>query len=296
MKYLMTAAMALALAAGAASVRADPQDNNGDQHQSQGGHNGGQGQGGGQGGGQGQQGHHHDSTGGQHGAQGQSSVQGQSGGHGQSGGQGQSGGVTGAYGRVITGVVVPRHHDTVQSYGGEGSQGGQENGHNGRGGQSFNGEQGSNGAVAGVDVHRHHEGGALYYNGGQGGEGQNEHSSGASHYGWTGALPGQNHDLRDRDRGRDWFDTREFPREFRAEHRFHDHDDYGYPPGWYARTWFFGNFLPFGWYTSDYYLTYWDYDLPEPPIGCEWIREGHDALLVDVWTGRVVSVYSGIFW
>ena len=36
--------------------------------------------------------------------------------------------------------------------------------------------------------------------------------------------------------------------------------------------------------------------MPYPPIGCEWVRVGNDALLVDIWTGRVVAVYYGLFW
>jgi len=71
---------------------------------------------------------------------------------------------------------------------------------------------------------------------------------------------------------------------------------YRYPSGWYARTWSFGDYLPYGWYTPSYYLDYWRYALPQPPIGCEWIRVGDDAVLVDVWSGQVLSVYYDLFW
>ena len=61
--------------------------------------------------------------------------------------------------------------------------------------------------------------------------------------------------------------------------------------------WDFGDFLPWGWYSPEYYISDWyDFGLPPPPIGCEWIAEGNDALLVDVWTGEILSVYRGIFW
>jgi Ni/Co efflux regulator RcnB len=33
-----------------------------------------------------------------------------------------------------------------------------------------------------------------------------------------------------------------------------------------------------------------------PPVGCEWIRVGDDAVLVDVWSGQVLSVYYDLFW
>jgi len=33
-----------------------------------------------------------------------------------------------------------------------------------------------------------------------------------------------------------------------------------------------------------------------PPVGCEWVRVGSDALLVDIWTGEVLSVEYGLFW
>ncbi len=52
----------------------------------------------------------------------------------------------------------------------------------------------------------------------------------------------------------------------------------------------------YGWYGSGYYLNFWSYGLPNPPIGCEWVRVGDDAMLVDIWSGEVLSVYYGIFW
>jgi Ni/Co efflux regulator RcnB len=55
-------------------------------------------------------------------------------------------------------------------------------------------------------------------------------------------------------------------------------------------------FLPFGWYQPDYYLDWAGFGLPAPPIGCEWVREGADAVLVDVYTGEILSVYQGVFY
>jgi Ni/Co efflux regulator RcnB len=82
---------------------------------------------------------------------------------------------------------------------------------------------------------------------------------------------------------------------FTPQRRFHFAGG-GYPGGWYARTWGYGDYLPVGWFTPDFYLDFGYYGLPEPPVGCEWVREGPDAVLVDVWTGEVLSVDSGIFY
>ena len=60
--------------------------------------------------------------------------------------------------------------------------------------------------------------------------------------------------------------------------------------------WAFGDYLPGGWYGQSYYLNSGQYGLPYPPVGCEWVRVGDDALLVDVWSGEVLSVYYDLFW
>ena len=101
--------------------------------------------------------------------------------------------------------------------------------------------------------------------------------------------------LRDRDRGRQWFDQRSFRPSYRAPQRFRV-APYRAPPGFYSRNWSFGDRLPYGWFGSGYYLNFGSYGLPYPPIGAEWVRVGSDALLVDIWTGEVLSVYYGLFW
>jgi Ni/Co efflux regulator RcnB len=106
---------------------------------------------------------------------------------------------------------------------------------------------------------------------------------------------GRNPQLRDRDRGRQWFDQRSFRPSYRAPQRFRV-APYRPPPGFYSRSWSFGDRLPYGWFGSGYYLNWGSYGLPFPPIGCEWVRVGSDALLVDIWTGEVLSVYYGLFW
>ncbi len=101
--------------------------------------------------------------------------------------------------------------------------------------------------------------------------------------------------LRDRDRGRQWFDQRSFRPSYRSPQRFRV-APYRAPSGFFMRSWSFGDRLPYGWYGSGYYLNWGAYGLPFPPIGCEWVRVGSDALLVDVWTGEVLSVYYDLFW
>ncbi len=101
--------------------------------------------------------------------------------------------------------------------------------------------------------------------------------------------------MRDRDRGRGWYDERRWQRSYHAPRRFRA-PAYRPPSGWYARNWGYGDFLPRGWFGSSYYLNWGTYGLGLPPIGTEWVRVGPDALLVDIWTGRVLSVYYGLFW
>jgi Ni/Co efflux regulator RcnB len=100
--------------------------------------------------------------------------------------------------------------------------------------------------------------------------------------------------MRDRDRGRAWFDQGRYRHEYRAYRRFHV--PYRFPRGFYERSWLYGEILPYGWYDDAYYLDWEEYGLPAPPVGCEWVQVGSDAILVDVWSGEVLSVYRNIFW
>lgn len=55
--------------------------------------------------------------------------------------------------------------------------------------------------------------------------------------------------------------------------------------------------MPRSWWAPDYQLNdWWAYGLPIPPIGYEWVRVGDDALLIDIYTGRVVQVAYDIFY
>ncbi len=133
--------------------------------------------------------------------------------------------------------------------------------------------------------------------GGQQGQGQaGQQWQGGQRWQGQRGFGFENHGMRDRDAGRRWYNGGAFAHQYHAERRFHFGGYRYYPRGWYARSWYFGDFLPFGWYQPEFYLDWADYGLPAPPIGCEWIAQGPDAVLVDVWTGEVLSVYRGIFW
>jgi hypothetical protein len=98
------------------------------------------------------------------------------------------------------------------------------------------------------------------------------------------------------DRGRPHWQQGRYPPVYRSHQRYR----YGYynpPIGFYAHSWAFGEILPRAWYGSDYLLEdWWNYGLPYPPPGYDWVRVGDDALLIDNYTGRVVQVVRDIFW
>lgn len=275
MKHLTTAALALALAAGAAAARADQPDHPSGRQGGQ--HAVGQAP-------QGAQGQHTAATG-AHGPQtfnrgGQTFAPRAGAPGGPQGGHGFSGQPGGGQGHVNE-----QFHGNYQGFHGN-SQGGFNGQAAGAGGQNYRGYSRGPGGYAG-------QGG---YQGGQSGH---FHSGAGNASGFSGGVrggvPGGGHQLRGRDQGRTWYHQGAMAQQFHAQRRFHA-DFYNRPHGWYARRWGFGEFLPWGWFAPSYYLDYEDYDLPVPPIGCEWVREGPDAVLVNVWTGEVLSVDYGVFW
>ncbi|HEX3672666.1 MAG TPA: RcnB family protein [Rhizomicrobium sp.] len=91
-------------------------------------------------------------------------------------------------------------------------------------------------------------------------------------------------------------DVRSFRRNFTASHRYHN-GSYRRPSGWYAHRWVYGERLPRGWYGRDYWIgDYINFGLIAPPDGYQWVRDGDDALLVDVDTGEVLQVEYGVFY
>jgi Ni/Co efflux regulator RcnB len=100
-----------------------------------------------------------------------------------------------------------------------------------------------------------------------------------------------------RDANRPRYDRSQWHFQNRPSHRYHWRgQSYVQPYGFYPHSWAYGEILPWGWYTPNYYIDDWSYYGLEPaPYGCEWVREGADAVLVDVYTGRVLSVEYGLF-
>jgi Ni/Co efflux regulator RcnB len=71
---------------------------------------------------------------------------------------------------------------------------------------------------------------------------------------------------------------------------------YRAPAGFRARSWAYGQILPRLYWASQYILAYyWLFNLEVPPMGCEWVRYGDDALLVDTSTGEILQVQYGVF-
>lgn len=87
-----------------------------------------------------------------------------------------------------------------------------------------------------------------------------------------------------------------YPRVYSSPHRYRV-PAYRRPPGFYVRSWAFGEVLPRGWYGPEYRLfDWWAYGLPMPPPGYSWVRVGADVLLVDDFSGRIVQVVRYVFW
>ena len=99
------------------------------------------------------------------------------------------------------------------------------------------------------------------------------------------------------DRGRPHWQQGRYPPIYRSQNRYRYSGYYRPQSGFYSHNWGFGEFLPRGWYGSDYRLNdWWSYSLPYPPLGYDWVRVGNDALLIDQFTGRVVQVVRSLFW
>ena len=93
------------------------------------------------------------------------------------------------------------------------------------------------------------------------------------------------------------YNPRYYPRSISAVARYHWTGSWRPQPGFYYRHWGYGDLLPFGWFAAPFWIDdYWLYDLPIAPFGYVWVRVGWDALLVNVYTGRIVEVVYGLFW
>lgn len=95
---------------------------------------------------------------------------------------------------------------------------------------------------------------------------------------------------------RDYRSFNNYHRSYNASRRFRA-PAYRRPSGWYDRRWTFGEFLPSLFWSSNYWLNdYNTYDLPPPPYGAVWVRNGNDALLIDRDSGEIISIEYGVFY
>ncbi len=94
------------------------------------------------------------------------------------------------------------------------------------------------------------------------------------------------------------YDGRYYPRIVTLGARFHWLGGGWYPQrGYYYHRWVYGEFLPFGWFGNSYWVSdYWDYGLPVPPYGYNWVRVGPDVLLVRLGDGFVAESVYGVFY
>jgi hypothetical protein len=73
---------------------------------------------------------------------------------------------------------------------------------------------------------------------------------------------------------------------------------FGPGPLWPAgfHRWGYGEYLPRALFApAAYVVDYAAYELGAPPADCEWVRNGPDALLVNLDTGMVIQVVPGAF-
>lgn len=94
----------------------------------------------------------------------------------------------------------------------------------------------------------------------------------------------------------DYSGFRDYHRNFNASRRFRA-PSYHRPSGWYYRRWTFGQILPSLFWAQQYWLNdYISYDLPPPPPGAVWVRYGNDAILIDRYSGEIITVEYDVFY
>ena len=71
---------------------------------------------------------------------------------------------------------------------------------------------------------------------------------------------------------------------------------YHRPHGWVPHHWVYGEILPRAYWAPEYVIgDYWLFALEVPPLGYEWVRDGADALLINIETGEILQVEYGVF-
>jgi Ni/Co efflux regulator RcnB len=90
-------------------------------------------------------------------------------------------------------------------------------------------------------------------------------------------------------------DRNAYHHNFQASRGYHI-GPYHRPPGWAEHRWVYGEILPRAYWAPEYVLAdYWLFALEVPPAGFEWVRDGGDALLVNVGNGEILQVEYGVF-
>jgi len=88
-----------------------------------------------------------------------------------------------------------------------------------------------------------------------------------------------------------------YPHEVNVGRQYRFHGQWNQPPGYHYQRWGYGDHLPLGWFAASFWINdFLDYDLAAPPYGYAWVREGPDAVLVNVNDGTVVEVAYGVFY
>jgi Ni/Co efflux regulator RcnB len=271
MKHLMKAALALALLSGTSALAQPPAESG--RHENQGGARGG-----------GQPAQQHQAAPAPRAAQ--PAPQAGPRGGGQGGGQGYQGGARGAP-QGYQGA--PRGAQNAPAAPG-GTRGGYQGYQGGaRGGESAPVVQGgTRGGYQGAPGGTHAQGAAPGFQGGARGA-RGVPSTYSPRIGVPGARPGGE---------RPHYSAQYFPRTFQPDRQYAWRGQaWRGQPGYYYRHWGYGDRLPYGWFAAQWFINdYYDYDLPVPPYGYEWVRVGPDALLVDLNDGEVVESVYGIFY
>jgi Ni/Co efflux regulator RcnB len=84
--------------------------------------------------------------------------------------------------------------------------------------------------------------------------------------------------------------ARTAPKRFRIGH-------YHAPRGYHYQRWSYGQHLPAIYYSNTYWLSnFLLYGLFAPPPDAVWVRYGPDALLVDRYSGEIISVEYNVFY
>lgn len=136
--------------------------------------------------------------------------------------------------------------------------------------------------VAAAEPHEHDRGGAHARAGeGEPHPGPRGYQRPAEPQGWNARPPA--------------IDREAYHHNYQAARTYHI-GPYHRPPGWVARRWTYGEHLPRAFWAPAYHLVdYWLFALEVPPVGCEWVRYGNDALLINVSDGEVLQVEYGVF-